>query len=229
MKILDKIRALKAKAESTTSEAEAMAFLAKVNEMLIKYDIDASKLEIEEQSEITMIRWTVKYDDPWRREIYVALCRLYHCTPVRHAHWDENYIYRIIDYTVTGREHNCFLVEEMFEYLINTVIRLSRNYSKLRREQLAFQRGCGSSISSKILGMVDDNQAHIKGTGLPIVLQKDKAAIDEFIKKEFRNIRNTTIKRNVGGVHGEAGWQAGKDVNLNTQIKNPQAKGFMLK
>jgi len=90
---------------------------------------------------------------------------------------------------IIGRRHNIDVAKSMTSYFIGEVLRLSREYSSVRGEQLRFAKGCGMGLSERILQMVHDReQAQTQSSGRDLVVQETDQ-LDRWIQK---NMETTT-------------------------------------
>ena len=109
--LLRKIRALKAKAEdASTTEAESMAFTAKVAEMLAQYGLEESQLKVEDQEQLGHEETLEKLwnASPARRVLVHAVCKLYMVHTLRYSAGMKKGTWVLI-----GRPHNIIMVKEM--------------------------------------------------------------------------------------------------------------------
>jgi hypothetical protein len=120
-KMADRIRALLAKAASTTSEAEAEAFMAKAHELMEKHQLDASDLEHDDPVgyERTYRRNSAATPD-WDFMLIFPVARYYGCKAIRIDLW-KGYEMEIV-----GRDSARVTTTEMHKYLVKTVRRLGR-------------------------------------------------------------------------------------------------------
>jgi hypothetical protein len=120
-KMADKIRALLAKAASTTSEAEAESFLAKAQELMEKHQLDASDLEHEDP--VGYERTYERADRggvDWDFMLLFPVARYYGCKAIRMDGW------RKYEMELVGRDSARVTAIEMHKYLVKTVRRLGR-------------------------------------------------------------------------------------------------------
>lgn len=162
---MKRLRALLAKArDPSVGEAEASAFMAKVQQMLERENLEMSDVDAAQATasvgEDAMLE---KYDDPWRRHIAQAAARLYYCDmyvswwwdkaadPMRDLPFPQPHLWRRRpSFVVVGQAHNVLVAQQMIRYLIDTTRRLSCAYSRVRAEQLAFERGCGLRLAQRL-------------------------------------------------------------------------------
>lgn len=82
-KLLDKVRKLMAKAESTNFEAEAETFTLKAQELIAQYNLDISKLSDEERKEIhKLVKAVHSNNEGYRKPLSVALAKNFRCEAI---------------------------------------------------------------------------------------------------------------------------------------------------
>ncbi len=267
-KILEKIRALLAKAAGNTTEEEAATCARLAQELLAKYNltmdqVDASRKD--DESAVGEERMDEMYGDPWRLSIVNAACRLYYCKIFtsrwydKAAHeravskyetakiewykreeWDRNLnfdkrprmplskdFYRP-SFVIVGREHNRVVCVHMIRYLIDTTVRLARDYVKLNglnaNRRLGFERGCGERLSDRVNLMAyearkaDEKQRKLNPDNLPMTIYDflDKENEDYMSKLDLVNRKRRASS--LDGADADAGDAAGKAVSLAPQI-----------
>lgn len=85
--ILDKVKALIAKAQGGTTEGEADACMRLAHSLLEKYNLSMSDLPTdEEQDPVGRTDVDEMYMTPWRNRVFSAAARLYFCDGF-HSHW----------------------------------------------------------------------------------------------------------------------------------------------
>lgn len=133
MTIVEKIRALLAKAASTDSQAEAEAFLAKAHELMAKHQLDASDLENDDPVDMSIGATANGGASPdWDFQLMFAVARYFGCKGIQ---WwsqekaDGTFI-RSGQYQmkIVGRESARITAMEMHKYLVATVRRLGREH-----------------------------------------------------------------------------------------------------
>jgi hypothetical protein len=229
--IIDKIRKLAAKAScEATTEAEASAFASKVQEMLAAHNLDASILNDSDEDEIDTEQMPVMYNDPWRRSLARDVARLYFCDVYSSERYDEKtHRMRPAIYFV-GRAHNRAVALSMYGYLQSTVVRLSREYSRERADQLGFQRGCGMRLAERCSALhklhAKPEVRHPEGSGLPALYQTEDKLVQEFNKT--LGLESTRIRTDVSGEAAAAGGRAAERISLGAQVGAGSARGRML-
>lgn len=135
MTIVEKIKALLAKAASTDSQAEAEAFLAKAHELMAKHQLEAEDLETDDPVDQSVGAKANGGASPdWDFQLMFAVAKYFGCKGIQW--WSQNdtegtfkkagqYTMRIV-----GRESARITAIEMHKYLVATVRRLGREHAE---------------------------------------------------------------------------------------------------
>lgn len=233
-KILEKISKLLAKAESTDNQAEAEAFMAKVNELLTTYnltlmDVNAKNRADSEKSglpndEFPLSEYIIKTEGKWVVQLFHGVCKFNYCmsvsmngrTPKDTSMW------------VTGEEANIQTSKALFDYLWKSGKRLKANawkeyqngpgIEKKNTFTRGFYIGYVQALRNRFHDLkVEREQANCKVTDLMVVNDK---ALEKSVKEHFGNnlgrSRGGSSKGAAGVVRGR---QAGNSISLNKQIR----------
>lgn len=223
-----RIRALLAKSrDPAASEAEAASAAHAAERLLARHALTMRDVE---RPNITEHKTGIRYLEPWARNIAVHAARLYGCEPLvteesttgisRKTGQQKTIRYRSV--SVYGRQVSAEVAVSMISYLIATVVRLSRDYSSERKEQLGFQRGCGERVATRLweLRMEQEQRAESQegrgdGTSLVVVEQNEAR---EFLAENIslRAVRRTGSNTRSRAAH--AGWEAGASIGLGGQV-----------
>lgn len=127
MNIVEKIKALLAKAKSTDNEHEAEIFLAKAYELMEKHQLGAEDLERDDpvRGEATYRRADRGGVD-WDFHLLFAVAKYYGCKGCRTNGWDSKTGKPYYEMDLVGRESAQITAIEMHKYLVSTVRRLGR-------------------------------------------------------------------------------------------------------
>jgi hypothetical protein len=122
MTIVEKIKALMAKAASTTNEHEAEVFLAKAYELMEKHQLESSDLETDDPvaGEGFYEKGNIQAAPDWDFMLGFAVASYYGCKACRCTKGNK----WILD--LVGRESARVTTKEMHSYLVKTVRRLGR-------------------------------------------------------------------------------------------------------
>lgn len=224
--LLDKIAKLQAKAKSTSNEAEAELFAAKVAELLAKHNLDEAMLRARdaerEQGEIGEHPFGLRVPDAWRERIVVGVARVYFCTCIyskRGGKVDQR------SYRFVGREHNAIVAKAMAEYLIATVKRMAREYSGDRLLQNNYRKGAGDRLFNRLEEMAKALRADQPkgGDGTALVVRSEDIAIREYLG----DVPSSKGRAHKHGHGSQAGWNDAGDISLNMQIKETRASRLL--
>jgi hypothetical protein len=116
--IIDKIKKLLALSKSS-NENEAILAYQRAQELLIKYNIslDDIQVDIDIKEEIV---WTGDELEEWKFTLYSIIAYCNYCQLLLRIFNNKSY-----NYTLVGKIHNIIIVKEMYQYLINTIEKIS--------------------------------------------------------------------------------------------------------
>lgn len=202
-KILDRIKKLHAKAVSAKeigSEAEALTFMAAVEMMLAKYDMEISDVEFQlalTKDPVKMILAdeadfadkTSKTRDAVQRLVAASIARLFHCETI-----GDSYLKR--GFWIIGRKEH----REVAHFMCVTILRLMdtmatehyvRYFHECRRRgnvgaargyREAFRQGFAVAIAERCRTLVVEREATARGQGTALVrLDKERQMIKDFL------------------------------------------------
>ncbi|WP_164479062.1 DUF2786 domain-containing protein [Nakamurella antarctica] len=214
LKMLTRIRALLAKAESTTFPAEAETFSAKAQDLMTRHEIDAAMVDRSgevggEQTDPTIHSVRVHIDDPYAREKAQLLATLGGVNVVR-VIWDDVNGMAVM----VGRELELELVEILFTSLLIQATRAMvasgehsgdlRSPSFRRAFLLSYAARIGERLS-EVEKVALEQAKQQYGTDLVPVLANRAEAVDVEFVRLFPNTRTG------GGRQVNAdGWWAGR-------------------
>lgn len=225
--IIEKIRALLAKTTAAgATEEEAAAAAAAAERLLAKYKLDESDIRA---SPIVMKKTGLRYMDPWVWHLVIYTSRFYGCTAMV---YDQDYKNqrgvwsKYESALVIGRESSASVAVSMIDYLWNTVVRMSRQKYKERKPQLAYQRGMGESLATRLCRMHERqrDQAMAESSGVSaaapdgtslIVIEQNEA--EEWMRKNLE-FSTTTVKSNLESDAALEGWVDAKSIHLGPQV-----------
>lgn len=225
---ITRIRALLAKSRDPgASEAEAASAASLAERLLARHALSMADVEVQE---ISARKTGLRYLEPWVRNMAAHAARLYGCEPLVVEEYADSVSrktgrpmrvqYRSI--TVYGREVNTEVAVSMITYLYDTVIRMSRDHSRERREQLQFQRGAGERLATRLWEMKESQNARSEtsdgqsdGTSIVVVEQMEALSHIKSMM-DVSPVRGTSSDTRSASSH--AGWDAGGRVSLGGQI-----------
>lgn len=208
-----KIAALLAKAEGTDNEFEAATFMAKVNELLEKHQIEMHEVRQAQGDQDPMGKQkgetNIYASMLWARDLAGMLARYYGC---RLVYWRRG---NHFSYEIVGRESERTTFELMLPFII-TQVRLQAkqinvgSYGAATKSVL--EREVGQALTVRIARMVKDAESRrveLVGKGLIPVSDLD-AAMAEFYPS-VRVAKNKPLK------FSRNAWEAAHKVSLHHQ------------
>ena len=254
--IISKIRKLQAKAQGTNNEAEAAAFAAKVQQMLLEHNLDASELdkptEVEFDIEDMGANRTGKH---WRASLAYATARYYMCAMYSSGHRGNKAIFY-----VTGKAHNRAIAISMYDYLVKTVRRLANEHARAVAKDYAdnlaeyrsmgidypkeppnlkmlrgdFDKGCCLALADRLdklrREMIDRKPTkQDPDNKLPALFKNEQQLATEFMHQRVPNLghrQSRGIKEKGGAMN--AGRAAAKNISLNNQLRGSSTSGRLL-
>lgn len=223
-----RIRALLDKSrDPAASEAEAASAAQAAERLLARHALTMRDVD---RPDISEHKTGIRYLEPWARNIAVHAARLYGCEPLVTREYATGVSRKTgrpkrIDYrsvSVYGRAVSAEVAVSMISYLIATVVRLSRDYSSDRRDQLGFQRGCGERVAHRIWELRQEQEQRAErqegrgdGTSLVVVEQSEARAHLE-ASMQLNATRRTQSNTRSRAAH--AGWEAGAGIGLGGQV-----------
>jgi Protein of unknown function (DUF2786) len=231
--LLDKIRKLKAKADDpSTTEAESLAFAAKVAELLAQHGLEEAQLKVEDQEEVGHEDYVANWNaSPARRVLVIAICKLYFVKPLVRSQKGKPWV-------LIGRKHNIVMVKEMSEYLIKTTLRLSNAYGKTTpgANVIDFRRGCFKRLSERLVDLYDQQakaaMPQWTPTGnpgnLPALYGHEGKLATAYMQRVFPNVGTLRPQRVKQGWDAMAGRAAGDKISLNRQVGGGGSSSYLL-
>ena len=232
VQLLRKIRALRAKAESSgTTEAESAAFAAKAAEMLAAHGLEEAQLAVDEQTGIGHESGPVDWSDsPARRLMASAVCRLYGVKPLI-------VVRKSTPWTLIGRKGNVVMAVEMTACLIKATKRLSSEWGRANRggNTIDFRRGCFQRLSERLVELrkrQEESEAPVYSPSgnpgnLPALFQQEKSLITAYKNAHFRTRRISMSAGRIGDAAQE-GRRAGDGVSLHRQVSGGGGGGLLI-
>lgn len=230
-KIIDRIRKLLAKAnDPAVNENEAAIFAAKAQELLEQHNISLLDVSEEEKKQgIGRYTWAPKYaGERWRKLVATWAARVYMCKLINtkmkveirggKLDWRPAYI-------LVGRKVNVEIAKSMIDYLFATVVRLSKNYSKVRKERQLFEAGCGLRLAMRLHAMYEASAKNPaknnSGSNLPALYSQELALVDDWIEENIENVKNRKSFKmpDLDHIHSANGAAAAEGISLNSQVE----------
>jgi hypothetical protein len=221
--VLERIRNLLAKAESTNFEAEASAFTAKAQELMTRHAIDLAALEVGARSANEPMAIRVPLDRPYTR----AKSRLLHvvaqsnrCRAVFDAEVSMS--------TVVGIDSDVAAVELLFtSLLVQSSIALDEAGRSAGAGSRARSQAFRSSFLDAFTWRIHERLRAIndavlaqaqrdRGDAFLPVLHARSEAIDRFIEERFGKLRRVSSSRTFDAAGWASGRAAGDSARLTT-------------
>lgn len=226
--IIARVRALLERTvQQGATEAEAAAAAQAVERILARHSLTMDEVLA---APIAGRPSRLRYLEPWVRNMGVQCARYYGCEPyityVRYTRRGRAGRPDTVDHYRTlvfyGREDATAVAVEMACYLYDTVIRLSRDFSGARAEQLAFQRGAGEKLADRLWSLRLEQESHAQqpagvsdGTAL-VVQQKSEAK--NWVEKNLESVKKTLRESNLDSDAAWHGAAAAMQIPLTTQV-----------
>jgi len=210
-KLLNRVRALLAKAESTAFEAEAEAFTAKAQQLMTQHSIDVAMLAAATAlgARRGVVVRRVHIDDPYADEKSVFLAAIARVNAVRCVWSPEAGFSTLIGFPVDVQ-----LSDLLFTSLLVQATRSSAEATAhdRRLRTAAFRRAFMVAFADRVAERLDQSrrQATVDagqhyGEGMLPVLAKREAEVDEVYREVFPKV--VTRKARSYDAHG---WHAGR-------------------
>jgi hypothetical protein len=225
-RILDRIRGLLSKAESTDFPEEAEALTAKAQELVTRYAVSAALLSDYDAPAIRGVR--LHLDNPYAKEKVLLLTAIGSANRARTV-----WFAKIGIATVVGGDAELHQIEVLFGSLLvqatramaaaGTGGRAGGGATAFRR---AFLAGYADRIGERLReadarATVDAAaDAHMPVTTLAPILARRSAAVDDEFRRLFPATRSTRTRT----VDAE-GWHAGRDAAENARLTSPATSG----
>ena len=218
--IKSKIAALLAKAEGTDNEFEAATFMAKVNELLEKHQIEMHEVRAAQGDQDPMGRQkgetNIYASMLWARDVCGALARYYGCKMV---YWRKG---NHFTYDIVGRESARITHELMLPFII-TQVRLQAKRLCVGRMNAAsksvMEREIGQALLVRIDRLTRNAAAHrVELTGKGLIPVSDlEAAMAEFYPS-LKKAKQKTLR------FGRDAQAAAEKISLHQQATGKHVK-----
>ena len=220
---VSRIRALLEKSrDPAASEAEAAAAVAMAERLLARHALSLADVT---RLEIVSVKTGIRYLEPWVRNMAVHAARLYGCEPLVVTEIARSTRGGATEYkslTLFGRQVSTDVAVSMINYLIATVVRLSRDYSSVRRDQLGFQRGAGERVATRLWELRKEQTARAEtqegtsdGTSLVVVEQSEAS---RFMHETVKTHKVRQRGSDTSSRASHDGLAAGAGISLGGQV-----------
>ncbi|TVR24417.1 MAG: DUF2786 domain-containing protein [Ilumatobacter sp.] len=225
--VLERVRALLAKAESTSFPAEAEAFTAKAHELMTRHAIDSAMVEGRAVAAgwVTAIR--IPIDDPYRDSKSLLLhvvARHTRCRTVRHSDYAMS--------TVIGASRDLSVVELMFtSLLLQGQQAVLAEAAGARAGDHQRSRGFRSSFLTAYAYRIDERLAEVSaevadhvstssGVDVLPVLADRQQLVDQEVDRLFGTLTSSRRRSAVDA----AGWQSGRRAADRARLGEPDLR-----
>lgn len=205
-RMLQRVRALLAKAESTTFPEEAEALTAKAQELMARHALDRAVLDAAEGNESEPAAWRIGVDDPYagaKSMLVDQVARANRCRAV----WSKGLGFS----TVFGHENDLAAVELLYTSLLVqatvAVAAASAGRPRVRSFRQSFLTAYAARIGARLeeaTVATEHEAASTHGAALVPVLADRHHAADDACTTTFPNVATHSISAN-----DLAGWKAG--------------------
>ena len=215
-KIKSKIAALLAKAESTDNAFEAETFMAKVNELLEKHQLEVHEIRGANVKSTDPMGWTngetnIYASMLWARGVASALARYYGCR-LLYGKRGNHIIYRI-----AGPESARITFELLLPFVISQVRVQAKAVARMYGKSSA-ERQVGQALEVRIWRMVpkaEERRSELSKNAL-IVLDDVDAFVEGQVK--VKTAKNRTVN------FGLAAEEAAEKISINVQATGKHTK-----
>lgn len=226
--IANKIKKLLALSQSP-NEAEAIAASRKAQELLTQYNLSMADIADPQSIDEEVEQQTLFHLDSKREWVITLLdgvARANFCTIIMATGRGYG-----TDYKLVGRPSNIAVASLMYNYLSETVERLTRtapNTSGERGFKNSFRLGCANRIYFRLLetikeqceqGIVSDNGVNCSAIAVTSLYEQRKAEVQVYKQNTYGKIPTHKYRNSVSSHEGyAAGDRAGRQVSLNKQV-----------
>jgi hypothetical protein len=211
--VLARVRALLAKAESTTFPEEAEALSAKAQELMARHSIDQAVLRAGRGDPSTdVVAWRIGIDDPYAQAKSVLLNHIAAASGCR-AVWSKNMGFS----TVFGTRSDLEMVELLFTSLllqandamtragrVSDASGRSRTRSFRQSFLLAYAARIGERLSETTARVVAEESERHASRLLPALARRDEA-VDDAVRAAFPD-----LGQHAAAIRNYSGWVAGR-------------------
>jgi hypothetical protein len=210
-KLVEKVRALLAKAEGTDFPAEAEAFTSKAQELMSRHAIDSAMLGADRPGDLggDVRSRRIHIDDPYAAE-KAQLLGAVAMNNTGRVVWDQQFGWA----TIVGFPIDLDLAELLFTSLLIQLTRAMGDAGRSggRAKSASFRRAFVLSYADRIRERLTEAQHHAQdeavqqyGTSLVPVLAARTDAVDQITQQLFPRLRESRIRR-----VDSQGWYAGR-------------------
>lgn len=213
LKMVQRVRALLAKAESTEFAAEAETLTAKAQQLMTQYAIDSALTAATHADRLTPVVRRTWIDGPYvsaKASLLAAIARAHHCRTVTHRGWDF--------VTIVGHDSDLDIVEVLAASLLIQATRAMTaagprvacsGYNSTRSFRHAFLLAYADRIGRRLQHRAGEHEAAAdvsSGGALLPVLASRARAVDDELAQRFPRLATSRAS----SVSNTDGWVAGR-------------------
>lgn len=228
-KIQEKIRKLLA-LSCSGNENEAATALKKANELLFKHNLDYSDIKQKDNKIIRAYFDSFNKAVIWKSIIMDKISEYNFCQTF--TGWNPETNYSSKCFIICGSKHNIEAVKIMYEYLVEVVERLSRNYHRKlgkAEHKRSIMNSYRKGICFKIASRLEQMKIKAMTEGLKTESFNCNALVAKSLyEKEFCKIRESlsdlkirSNRQKISYTSANAlqhGMKDGEEINLNSQL-----------
>lgn len=226
---------------TSPNEHEAALAAARFTEFQLKYEVELSPEAQALQAGLPPMDdqcfYVAKQASTWLRKLFSAIADTHACK----LYWRKNSDCSATRFFLVGRETKIAQAYEVAQYLVQAIDRaVDREKFEAKKEKslarrgrsyfMAFREGAAQAVASSLRLqhksrladglMTADGVGHIPGLVLASHFEKERAAVDEFLKAEKYRFRSTSAvgsRSFAGRVNGRA---AGSRIGVGPQVSS---------
>ena len=222
--MLNKVRALLAKAEATEFEAEAEVFTAKAAELMAKYGIDEAMASQRGHVNAKPGNKVILVDAPYagpKASLLNVVAKAFRCRAVQLASRDKTHL----KVHLFGFESDMEMVEILFTSLLlqasHGAVRVEKQTdyygrTRTRSARSSYILGFAYAVQTRLAESTKKAETEASGPGTALVLRSREVAVNDAVKQEYSHLRSVTARAgNVSG-YGQ-GHADGMRANLHNR------------
>jgi hypothetical protein len=230
--ILAKIKKLMALRDRPSCQADVDNATARINEMLIKYNLsmmDVENHKIDDSGVDIQAgcfdEFQTPYEGNFAKDLLTGICSFNFCRLITKGSNDpmsKGY------FTIFGKKHNIAVVNYMFNYCLNNIKLLFNDYwetvevkSKKNMHKRGFYQGAVLSLVIRLARQKDETEQEVGKDNMLAVVKYNDAAVDEKVNEVFPNVGKAAkmkICTNTDALR--AGIRAGEKLSLLQGLEN---------
>ncbi len=208
--VIEKLKKLIALSESP-SESEAASALAKAHILLAKHGLSMTDLEMKEEKVIEKAILSKKRIRSWESALIASVMAQ---TYTEALHTGGKVF-------IVGREVNVIAAENLFTYLHDSIIRISKRYKEIVRHPDSFRMGMVVNINNRLKQLEEESPPTGEEKQLTVSMNTGTGKENrEFMDNKYGKIGRKKVNRNVEPDSYGLGQKIGNKISLNMQIKS---------